>query len=447
MELGKVPPHDLEAEQAIIGSMLTDKDAVISATETLKKEDFYRDDNQVIYEAILNLNSRGEPIDIITVKAELESMGMFDKVGGLEYLSELPEKVPTTANAEKYVRIVSEKATLRELIKTANEIIELGYDPTEDVDDIMEGAEKRIFNVMQGKNQKGYEQIKDVLVESFTKLEELYNRKQHITGVPTGFVELDYKTAGLHGSDLVLIAARPAMGKTAFALNIATNAALKANVPVAVFSLEMSKEQLVNRILCSESMVDSNKVRTGKLEEDDWGKLAASIGPLSEAEIYIDDTPGISITEIRAKCRKLKIEKDIGLIVIDYLQLVQGSNNRKNGSREQEISEISRSLKILAKELNVPVVALSQLSRAAEKRDDKRPMLSDLRESGAIEQDADIVMFLYRDDYYNPESEKKDIAEVIIAKHRGGSTGTIELLWMGNYTKFVNLEKRFDAPE
>ena len=447
MELGKVPPHDLEAEQAIIGSMLTDKDAVISATETLKKEDFYRDDNQVIYEAILNLNSRGEPIDIITVKAELESMGMFDKVGGLEYLSELPEKVPTTANAEKYVRIVSEKATLRELIKTANEIIELGYDPTEDVDEIMEGAEKRIFNVMQGKNQKGYEQIKDVLVESFTKLEELYNRKQHITGVPTGFVELDYKTAGLHGSDLVLIAARPAMGKTAFALNIATNAALKANVPVAVFSLEMSKEQLVNRILCSESMVDSNKVRTGKLEEDDWGKLAASIGPLSEAEIYIDDTPGISITEIRAKCRKLKIEKDIGLIVIDYLQLVQGSNNRKNGSREQEISEISRSLKILAKELNVPVVALSQLSRAAEKRDDKRPMLSDLRESGAIEQDADIVMFLYRDDYYNPESEKKDIAEVIIAKHRGGSTGTIELLWMGNYTKFVNLEKRFDAPE
>ena len=444
MELGRVPPHDIEAEQAVIGSMLTDKDAVISAMEVLKKEDFYREDNQVIYEAIVNLNSKGEPVDIITVKAELESMGMFEKVGGLEYITELPERVPTTANAEKYIKIVSEKATLRELIKTANEIIDLGYDPTEDLNDIMEGAEKRIFNIMQGKNQKGYEQIKDVLVENFTKLEELYNRKEHITGVPTGFVELDYKTAGLHGSDLVLIAARPAMGKTAFALNIATNAAVRNKVPVAVFSLEMSKEQLVNRILCSESMVDSNKVRTGKLEEDDWGKLAGSIGPLSEAEIYIDDTPGISITEIRAKCRKLKLEKDIGLVVIDYLQLVQGTNVRRNGSREQEISEISRSLKILAKELNVPVVALSQLSRAAEKRDDKRPMLSDLRESGAIEQDADIVMFLYRDDYYNKESEKKDIAEVIIAKHRGGSTGTVELLWMGNYTKFVNLEKRFE---
>ena len=308
----------------------------------------------------------------------------------------------------------------------------------------MEGAEKKIFDVMQQKNQKGYEPIKDVLVESFTKLEELYNRKQHITGVPSGFMELDYKTAGFHGSDLILIAARPAMGKTAFALNIATNAAVRANVPVAVFSLEMSKEQLVNRVLCSEAMVDSNKVRTGKLEEDDWTKLAETIGPLSEAEIYIDDTPGISITEIRAKCRKLKLEKNIGMIVIDYLQLIQGTNKR-NGSREQEISEISRSLKMLAKELNVPVIALSQLSRAAEQRPDHRPMLSDLRESGAIEQDADIVMFLYRDDYYNEDSEKKGIAEVIIAKHRGGSTGTVELLWLGSYTKFVNIEKRFDG--
>lgn len=444
MELGKVPPHDLEAEQAIIGSMLTDKDAVISAVEKLKKEDFYREDNQVIYEAILNLYSKAEPVDIITVKAELESMGMFEKVGGLEYLTELPEKVPTTANAEKYIKLVSEKATLRSLIKTANEIIDLGYDPTEDVNDIMESAERKIFNIMQGKAKKGYEQIKDILVENFTKLEELYNRKQHITGVPTGFTELDYKTAGLHESDLILIAARPAMGKTAFALNIATNASVKSKIPVAVFSLEMSKEQLVNRILCSESMVDSNKVRTGKLEEDDWGKLAASIGPLSEAEMYIDDTPGISVAEIRAKCRKLKLEKNIGLVIIDYLQLVQGSSNKKNGSREQEISEISRSLKILAKEIQVPVIALSQLSRAAEQRPDHRPMLSDLRESGAIEQDADIVMFLYRDDYYNKESEKKDIAEVIIAKHRGGSTGTVELLWMGSYTKFVNLEKRFE---
>ena len=443
MELGKVPPHDVEAEQAVLGSMLTDKDAVISAIEILKIDDFYRTDNKSIYEAIMNLYNRAEPIDIITVKAELESLGKFEQVGGLEYLASLPDKVPTTANAIKYIKIVEEKSTLRNLIKTANEIIELGYDPTEDVSDIMEGAEKKIFNIMQNKDKKSYSPIKDVLVDSFTQLEELYNRKQHITGVPSGFVELDYKTAGFHGSDLVLIAARPAMGKTAFALNIATNAAVRANVPVAIFSLEMSKEQLVNRILCSEAMVDSNKVRTGKLEEDDWTKLAGSIGPLSEAEIYIDDTPGISITEIRAKCRKLKLEKNIGMVVIDYLQLVQGTNKR-GASREQEISEISRSLKILAKEIGVPVIALSQLSRAAEQRPDHRPMLSDLRESGAIEQDADIVMFLYRDDYYNKDSEKKDIAEVIIAKHRGGSTGTVELLWLGSYTKFVNLEKRFD---
>ena len=443
MELGKVPPHDVEAEQAVLGSMLTDKDAVISAIEVLKEDDFYRTDNKIIYEAITNLYNRAEPIDIITVKAELESLGKFEQIGGLEYLASLPDKVPTTANAIKYVKIVEEKSTLRNLIKTANEIIELGYDPTEDVSDIMEGAEKKIFNIMQNNDKKGYTPIKDILVESFTQLEELYNRKQHITGVPSGFAELDYKTAGFHGSDLVLIAARPAMGKSAFALNIATNAAVRANVPVVIFSLEMSKEQMVNRILCSEAMVDSNKVRTGKLEEDDWTKLAGSIGPLSDAEIYIDDTPGISVMEIRAKCRKLKLEKNIGMVVIDYLQLVQGSNKR-NGSREQEISEISRSLKILAKELNVPVIALSQLSRAVEQRPDHRPMLSDLRESGAIEQDADIVMFLYRDDYYNKDSEKKDIAEVIIAKHRGGSLGTIELLWLGSYTKFVNLEKRFD---
>ena len=277
MELGKVPPHDLEAEQAVIGSMLTDRDAVISAIEVLKQEDFYREDNKAIYEAILNLYNRAEPIDIITVKSELETMGKFEQVGGLEYLAELPDKVPTTANAMKYIKIVEEKAALRNLIKTANEIIELGYDPTEDVEDIMEGAEKKIFNMMQNKNQKGYTPIKDILVDSFTQLEELYNRKQHITGVPSGFVQLDYRTAGFHGSELILIAARPAMGKSAFALNIVANAAVKAKVPVAIFSLEMSKEQMVNRILCSEAMVDSNKVRTGKLEEEDWTKLAGAI--------------------------------------------------------------------------------------------------------------------------------------------------------------------------
>ena len=443
MELGKVPPHDAEAEQAVLGSMLTDKDAVISAIEVLKEEYFYRTDNRLIYSAILNLYNRAEPIDIITVKAELESLGKFEQVGGMEYLATLPDKVPTTANATKYINIVEEKSTLRSLIKAANEIIDLGYDPTEDVDYVTESAEKKIFNLMQNKDKKSYTPIKDILVDSFTQLEELYNRKQHITGVPTGFTELDNRTAGFHGSDLILIAARPAMGKSAFALNIATNAAVRANVPVMIFSLEMSKEQMVNRILCSEAMVDSNKLRTGKLDEDDWTKLAGKIGQLAEAQIYIDDTPGISVTEIRAKCRKLKLEKGLGMVVIDYLQLVQGTN-RRSGTREQEISEISRSLKILAKEIGVPVIALSQLSRAVEQRPDHRPMLSDLRESGAIEQDADIVMFLYRDDYYNQDSEKKNIAEVIIAKHRGGSTGTVELLWLGSYTKFVNLEKRFD---
>lgn len=442
MDFNKVPPHDLEAEQAVIGSMLTDKEAVIAAIETLSDEDFYREDNRMIYSAIMNLYGRGEPIDIITLKSELSSMGKFEAVGGLEYLAELPEKVPTTANVEKYIKIVEEKSTLRTLIKTANELITLGYDPTQEVEELMDNAEKKIFDVMQNRSQKSYSSMKDILVDTFIELEQLYNRKQHITGVPTGFADLDYKTAGLHGSELILVAARPAMGKSAFALNIATNAAVRANTPVAIFSLEMSKEQMANRILCSEALVDSNKVRTGKVEDDDWTKLAEASGILSEAQIYIDDTPGISIMEIRAKCRKLKLEKDIGLIVIDYLQLVQGSNKRA-GSREQEIAEISRSLKILAKEINVPVIALSQLSRAPEQRPDHRPMLSDLRESGSIEQDADIVMFLYRDDYYNEDSEKKNVAEVILAKHRSGSTGTVELAWLGSYTKFANLENRY----
>ena len=420
--------------------MLTDREAVSAAIEVLKEDDFYREDNKAIYSAILNLYNRSEPIDIITLRAELSAMGKLEAVGGLEYVASLPDKVPTTANAGQYIKIVEEKSVLRNLIKTANDLITLGYDPTQDVENIIDSAEKKIFAVMQKRNQKGYSSIKDILVDTFTQLEQLYNQKQHITGVPTGFADLDYKTAGLHPSDLVLVAARPAMGKSAFALNIATNAAVKANVPVVIFSLEMSKEQMVNRILCSEAMVDSNKVRTGTIDDDEWAKLAQASGQLSEAQIFVDDTPGISIMEIRAKCRKMKLEKKIGLVVIDYLQLITGSG-KKGGSREQEISEISRSLKILAKEINVPVIALSQLSRGAEKRDDKRPMLSDLRESGAIEQDADIVIFLYRDDYYNEDSEEKNVAEVIMAKHRGGSTGTVELLWLGNYTKFANIDK------
>ena len=440
MDLGKIPPQDIEAEQAVLGSMLTDQDAVIAAIEVLKEDDFYREDNKIIYTALLNIYNRAEPIDIITLKSELSSMGKLEAVGGLEYIAQLPDKVPTTANVERYVKIVEEKSMLRNLVKTANEIINLGYDETENVEDIMDVAEKKIFDVMQRKNSKGYTPIKDILIDSFTQLENLYNQKGSITGVPSGFVELDRKTAGLHGSELILIAARPAMGKTAFALNIGTYAATRAGCPVAIFSLEMSKEQLANRILCSEALVDSNKVRTGELEDEEWGKLAQTSGELSTAEIYVDDTPGISVMEIRAKCRKLKLEKNIGLVVIDYLQLVQGTGKR-GASREQEIAEISRSLKILAKELNVPVIALSQLSRAVEGRPDHRPMLSDLRESGSIEQDADIVMFLYRDDYYNENSEKKNIAEVIIAKQRSGSTGTVELAWLGSYTKFANLER------
>ena len=437
MDLGKVPPHDDEAEQAVIGSMMTDKDAVISAIEVLKPEDFYREDNKIIYNAIMNLYAKAEPIDLITLKDELTSLGKLEPIGGLEYLVSLPEKVPTTANVEKYIKIVEEKSILRSLIKTANELIEIGYRQNEEVEILMDSAEKKIFDLMQRKSQKGYSSIRDILVDTFTELEQLYNQKQHITGVASGFIDLDNKTAGFHNSDLVLIAARPAMGKTAFALNIATNAAIKANIPVVIFSLEMSKEQCANRILCSQAMVDSEKVAKGDVSDEDWSKLAIASGELSEsAGIFIDDSAGINIAEIRAKCRKLKLEKNIGLVVIDYLQLIQGSGNTK--SREQEIAEISRSLKILAKEINVPVIALSQLSRAPEARPDHRPMLQDLRESGSIEQDADIVMFLYRDDYYNPETEAKNIAEVIIAKHRAGPTGTVELLWMPSYTKFAN---------
>lgn len=439
MELGKVPPQDVEAEQAVIGSMLTDQDAVIAAIEILKSTDFYREDNKIIYEAIQNIYNRAEPIDIITLKAELTSMNKLDSVGGLEYIAVLPDKVPTTANVERYIKIVEEKSMLRNLIKTANEILSMGYEQTENVEDVMDIAEKKIFDVMQRKNQKGYTSIKDILVESFAKLEELYNQKQHVTGVPTGFIDLDRMTAGLHGSEFILVAARPAMGKSAFVLNIASYAAAKANIPVAVFSLEMAKDQVGNRILCSEALVDSNHVRTGELNDEELSKLAETSGELSQAHIFVDDTPGISVMEIRAKCRKLKLEQDIGLVIIDYLQLVQGSG--KTNSREQEIAEISRSLKILAKELEVPVIALSQLSRAVEARPDHRPMLSDLRESGSIEQDADIVMFLYRDDYYNEDSEEKNIAEVIIAKQRAGSTGTVKLAWLGQFTKFANLDK------
>lgn len=437
--LGRIPPQNIEAEQSVIGSMLLDKEVIATATEILKAEDFYREDHKEIFEAILDLFERAEPVDLITVSEQLKERGSLDAVGGLEYLANLAAAVPTTANARYYARIVEEKAILRRLIKTANEISAIGYEASEDVSSILDKAEKSIFDIAQNRNSRGFTPIKDILVDTFNRLEELYNSKGFITGVPTGFVDLDYKTSGLQNSDLILLAARPGMGKTAFMLNIAQYAAVHKQIPVAIFNLEMSKEQLVNRMLASEVMIDSHKMRTGKLDDDDWQRIARALGPLSEAPIYIDDTPSISVLEIRAKCRRLKLEKNLGLVVIDYLQLMQGRGRSEN--RQQEISEISRSLKILAKELNVPVITGSQLSRAPEARSDHRPMLSDLRESGAIEQDADIVMFLYRDDYYNPGTEKQNISEVIIAKHRNGSTGTIELRFFGEYTKFANLKK------
>jgi replicative DNA helicase len=422
-----------------LGASLLDKEVLSTITEIIDVSDFYREDHKEIFEAIMDLYERGEPIDLITVSEQLKIRGSIDAVGGLEYLTNLVNAVPTTANAKHYAKIVEEKSILRRLIKTSSEIINMGYDETEEVEYILDRAEKGIFDISQKRNSQGFVQIKDVLIETFDRLEELYNNKGNVTGIPTGFVDLDHKTAGLHNSDLVLIAARPAMGKTSFVLNIAQYAAIHSQVPVAIFSLEMSKEQLVNRMLCCEAMVDAQKMRTGQLEDSDWQKIAKALGPISDAPIYIDDTPGVTSAEIRAKCRRLKLEKDLGLVIIDYLQLMQGRG--RSESRQQEISEISRSLKILAKEINVPVIALSQLSRAPEMRSDHRPILSDLRESGAIEQDADIVMFLYRDDYYNPETEKKNVAEVIVAKHRSGSTGTVELAWLGQYTKFANLEK------
>jgi len=438
--LGRIPPQSIEAEQSVIGSMLIDKEVIPVVMEVLKPEDFYRPDHKEIYDVIIELFDRAQPIDLITVSERLKLHGKLELVGGLEYLTNIATEVPTTANVKHYAKIVEEKSLLRKLIRASSDIVELGFNASEEVSFILDKAEQNIFDILQKRSSQGFVPIKDVLVDTFNKLEELYNNKGHITGIPTGFSDLDFKTSGLHNSDLVLVAARPAMGKTAFALNLAQNAAVHSGIPVAIFSLEMSKEQLVNRMLCSEAMVDSNKMKTGQLEDNDWQKVARALGPLSEAPIFIDDTPGISITEIRAKCRRLKLEHNLGLVVIDYLQLMQGSKSRGE-NRQQEISEISRSLKILAKEINIPVICLSQLSRAAETRTDHRPILSDLRESGAIEQDADIVMFLYRDDYYNPDTEKKNIAEVILAKHRSGSTGTIELVWLGQYTKFANLEK------
>lgn len=435
----KVPPYNLEAEQSVLGSMLLSKDAVIVATEQLQPEDFYKESHRRIFEVITKLYENREPVDLITVTEALRSSKLLEQVGGATYLTTLTETVPTASNISYYCKIVEEKALIRRLINTTSSILSMAYDPENDVEDLLDEAERKIFEIAQKQRVESFYHIKDILFDTFERIEELYNSEGGITGVPTGFPDLDEKTSGLQPSDLILIAARPSMGKTAFALNIAQNAAIRYKIPVAIFSLEMSKEQLVQRMLCAESNVDSHKLRTGRLDEEDWPKLARAMGPLSEAPIYIDDTPGISSLELRAKARRLKAEKGLGLIIIDYLQLMSSKGNSEN--RQQEISEISRSLKALARELSVPVVALSQLSRAPELRSDHRPILSDLRESGSQEQDSDVVAFLYREDYYNPDTDRKNIAEVIIAKQRNGPTGTVELVWLPRFTKFASIEK------
>ena len=432
-------PHDADAEQAVLSSILMDRDAAAEAFEVLKAEDFYSPENKAVFEAAYQLYTKGEPIDVVTVKNQLEENGVFAEIGGVETLANIAASVGSSVNVKSYAKIVEEKSVLRRLIKLSGDISEISYKAGDDINTILDKAEKGIFDVMQNRNTDSFSSIMDVAFETFTNIEKIYNSSEKITGISTGFADFDAKTAGLQKSDLILIAARPSMGKTAFVLNVAQHAALKENVPVAIFSLEMSKAQLVNRMLCAEALVDAQKVRTGELNSDDWNKLVEGIGRLSEAPIYIDDTPGITAMEIRAKCRRLKLEKGLGLIVIDYLQLMSGSG--KSDSRQQEISEISRSLKAIAREMEAPVIALSQLSRACEARSDHRPMLSDLRESGAIEQDADLVAFLYRDEYYFPE--KKNMAELIIAKQRNGPTGTVNLTWLGQYTKFANMTNSF----
>ena len=435
-DINRIPPHSVESEQSILGSIILDKDAIITVAETINPSDFYKEAHKIIYESMLSLNSNNEPIDLITLIEELRKEGHLDNIGGISYLTSLSTIVPTTSNVKYYANIVKEKSVMRQLIKASNEIINLGYDASTDVQEILNKAEKSIFDISQEKSGDDIQPINAVLQDTFDMIEKLCTEKKEVTGITTGFKDLNKKINGLQRTDLILLAARPAMGKTAFSLNLVQNAALKGDASVAVFSLEMSKEQLVQRMLSAQSNVELSKIKTGTLGESDWPRIIDGMAVLSEAKIFIDDTPGIKISEIRSKCRRLKIEKGLDLILIDYLQLMEGEG--KNENRQQEIAKISRSLKILAKELDCPVVALSQLSRSPELRKDHRPILSDLRESGSIEQDADIVMFLYRDEYYHDDSEKKNIGEVIVAKNRHGETGNVELVWFGQVQKFAD---------
>lgn len=437
--LKRVMPHSAEAEQSVIGAMLMDRDAITIASEILTTEDFYQKQYGILFEAMVELYTENSPVDLVTLQNRLREKDVPPEISSLEFAGELITAVPTSVNVKSYAEIVAEKAALRRLIKVNEEIASACYAGKDSVDEIMEDTEKKIFQVLQRKTNDEFVPIKDVVLNALDKIEAASRMKGSVTGMPTGFIDLDYKTSGFQPSDLILIAARPSMGKTAFVLNIAEYMAFRSNETVAIFSLEMSKEQLVNRLFALESRVDSQILRTGNLSDNDWSSLIEAAGVIGRSNLIIDDTPGISVSELRSKCRKYKLEHNLGIIMIDYLQLMQGS--RKSESRQQEISDISRSLKEIARELQVPVVALSQLSRAVEQRPDHRPMLSDLRESGAIEQDADVVMFLYRDDYYNHDTEKKDVAEVIIAKQRNGPIGTVELAWLPRYTKFANMKK------
>lgn len=436
MDLNRVPPQNIDAEKAVLGSMMLETEAITQVETILEPDDFYLEAHRKIFQGIINLAEKDEPIDLISVNEELRKQNQIDEIGGSSYITELANWVPTAANAEYYAKLVKNKSLLRRLITTAGNIANLGYQAEEEVDILLDKAEQLVFSLAGGRTAQGIHQIKDVLVAAFERLEKVYETEGGITGVASGFYELDYMTSGFQPSDLIIIAARPSMGKTALVLNMAQNMAVRNNVPVAIYSLEMSKEQLAQRLLCAEAKINGQHLRSGQLQDKDWLVLSHALGRLSEAPIFIDDTPGITLMELRAKARRLKAEHGLGLIAIDYLQLMQSNGRIEN--RQQEISEISRSLKALARELEVPVIALSQLSRAVESRINKRPQLSDLRESGSIEQDADLVLFIYRDEYYNPESDKKGIAELIIAKQRNGPVGTIETVFMKDYTRFEN---------
>lgn len=440
MELTKVPPHNLEAEQSVLGALMLEPEVGSSVFEILDAEDFYRDNHRQIFQAIRELSEKGDPIDLVSVTENLRQKGRLDQVGGIATISQIARFVPSAINCDYYAQIVFEKSLLRQLIRASSKIAEKGYEAGEEVTELLEEAEKLILELSQRQVKKGFDSIRNILLSTFEKIESLYANKGSLTGVPTFFAELDRMTSGWQPSDLIIIAARPSMGKTALVLNMAQNAAVRANASVALFSLEMSKEQLVQRMLCSEAMVDQQRVRTGNLLDTDWPKLTRAVGPLSEASIFIDDTVGISLGELRSKARRLKMEHGLDMIVIDYLQLM--TLGRRAESRQQEIAQISRGLKGVARELNVPVIALSQLNRGVEQRQDKRPIMSDLLESGAIEADADVVSFIYRDEYYNPESDKKGIAEIIIAKHRNGPVGSVELGYLKEFTKFVNLDRQ-----